>query len=353
MHAHLMPDALPSNDDPGFPKVEPAQTADGGNARLLISGQMRFTARDAFFDPEARLAEAAASGVDVEVVSPFPPLLNYTLPPLAGRELCRAVNRYIGDLHQRWPDHFYGFGTVPLQDPDLAAAELGELRALGLHGVEIASNIVGTPLGDERFLGFFQEAERLGLPVFVHAMPNPSDNGKLPFTAVGSYGMAAEIGMAAASLVASGTVENCPNLRLALSHGAGGFPLMLPRAQFFWGGTWDEAPPDPAVPPSGPPGVDRPAVSPIALARRFYYDALVFDRRALRYLIDLVGPTRLIVGTDFPAMNRQQPVDGSLRSLDIPQSTVEDITWNNCFRFLAVPAPAVPAPAPASGAAPA
>jgi aminocarboxymuconate-semialdehyde decarboxylase len=344
MHAHLMPDALPSHDDPGFPRIEPAETAGydgepGRDARLLISGQMRFTARDAFFDPQARLAEAAASGVDVEVVSPFPPLLNYTLPARAGRELCRAVNEYIASLHQRWPDHFYGFGTVPMQDPDLATAELGELRALGLHGVEIASNIVGTPLGDERFLGFFQEAERLGLPVFVHAMPNPTDTGKLPFPAVGSYGMAAEIGMAAASLLASGTATKCPNLRLTFSHGAGGFPLMLPRAQYFWGGTWDEAAPDLTAPPPGPPGVERAPVSPIALARRFYYDALVFDRRALRYLIDLVGPDRLIVGTDFPAMNRQQPVDGSLRSLDLPQSIVDDITWYNCFRLLGIPAP--------------
>ena len=42
--------------------------------------------------------------------------------------------------------------------------------------------------------------------------------------------------------------------------------------------------------------------SPVEYARRFYYDSLVFDRRALRYLIDLLGSDRLLVGSDFPAM---------------------------------------------------
>ena len=73
------------------------------------------------------------------------------------------------------PGRIYGLGTVPLQDPDLAAGELAAVAELGLAGVEIASSVGGLSLADERFLGFFAEAERLGAAIFVHAMPAPSD----------------------------------------------------------------------------------------------------------------------------------------------------------------------------------
>ena len=77
-------------------------------------------------------------------------------------------------------------------------------------------------------------------------------------------------------------------------------------------------------------------LSPLEYARRFYYDSLVFDRRALRFLIDLLGSDRLLVGSDFPAMPREDPAGRTLRSLDLPPDVLEDITWNNAFRWLGV-----------------
>jgi aminocarboxymuconate-semialdehyde decarboxylase len=69
--------------------------------------------------------------------------------------------------------------------------------------------------------------------------------------------------------------------------------------------------------------------SPVAYARRFFYDSLVFDRRALRYLIDLVG-------SDFPAMPREEPPGRTLRPMNLPPEVIEDITWNNAFRWLGI-----------------
>jgi aminocarboxymuconate-semialdehyde decarboxylase len=74
-------------------------------------------------------------------------------------------------------------------------------------------------------------------------------------------------------------------------------------------------------------------------ARRFYYDSLVFDRRALRYLIDLLGHDRLLVGSDFPAMPREEKAAATLRSMDLDPAVLEDITWHNAFRFLGVTPP--------------
>jgi aminocarboxymuconate-semialdehyde decarboxylase len=79
------------------------------------------------------------------------------------------MNAGIARLVEAAPDRFSGLGMVPLQDPELAARELSEVKALGFAGVEVGSNVNGRPIGDPAFLPFFAEAAALGLAVFVHS----------------------------------------------------------------------------------------------------------------------------------------------------------------------------------------
>ena len=66
-HAHVLPGSFPSPpsgcDPASWPSMSPVS---GDDARLLVSGRVRFTARTAWFDAEQRLAASAASGVDAE-----------------------------------------------------------------------------------------------------------------------------------------------------------------------------------------------------------------------------------------------------------------------------------------------
>jgi aminocarboxymuconate-semialdehyde decarboxylase len=325
-HAHLLPRDYPPGAPSCYPQMKPVEHS---TDRTLVFGAMQFRARDVFFDAERRVAAQDAAGVDAEVLSPMPPLLRYDLPARDGLALARHVNEVTAELCSFDPTRLVGLGMVPLQDPDAAAAQLTAIGDLGLAGVEIASNVLGASIGDERFLPFFAEVARLGLAVFVHAMPGVHD--RLPPKAAGTYVVGLEGALAAASLITGGTAAKCPELRIAFSHGAGGFPLMLPRAQYFWGGSWNE---EPKVPQQAPMPDDGP--SPLEFARRFYYDTLVFDRRALRFLVDYLGPDRLLVGSDFPAMPREDPAGRTLRSLDLPPGALDDITWNNAFRWLGI-----------------
>jgi aminocarboxymuconate-semialdehyde decarboxylase len=333
MHAHVIPGDFPEAADEGWPRVGPL-TAEG--TRLFETGPVRYPAKEVWFAAERRIAAMDANGVDAEVVSPFPPLLNYKLPAKRSRDLCRHINESIAALRQADPRRIFGFGTVPLQDPDLAAEELADIKAMGLQGVEIGSNIDGVSLGDERLLGFFTEAERLRIPFFVHAI-NPTFAERLPAAAFPTFGFATDIALAAASITVGGTAEKLPNLLMAFSHGAGGFPLMLTRAEFFWRGTWDEQPP-PDGKPAGPTHATLPR-APSEYARRFYYETMIFDRRAMRYLVDMIGPERLLIGTDFPAISREQPAGKTMRALGLPPADLENITWHNAWRFLGIDAP--------------
>jgi aminocarboxymuconate-semialdehyde decarboxylase len=323
-HAHLLPHDYPADAPECFPRMEPV---DGETARTLLFGQMQFKAKDVFFDAERRLEAQDASGVDVEVLTPMPPLLRYDLPLADGLALARHVNEFSATLCQTDPTRLIALGMVPMQDPDAATAELPAIKEMGLAGVEIASNVLGSSIGHEKFLPFFAEAERLGLSVFVHAMPSPTE--RLPMSAMGTYVVGVEGAFAAASMVTGGTAAKCPDLRISFSHAAGGYPLMIPRHQYFWGGSWNEEPKNPeraVMPDDGP--------SPLELARRFYYDSLVFDRRALTYLIDLLGADRLLVGSDFPAMPREEPAGRTLKSMDLPEDVLQQITWDNAWRWL-------------------
>ncbi len=167
-------------------------------------------------------------------------------------------------------------------------------------------------------------------------MPAPSD--RLPGPAVATFGVGTEGALAASAIITGGVAGKYPGLKIAFSHAAGGFPLMLGRAQWFWGRTWNEEPPPP---PGQRPGAEPWAAEhgPIELARRFYYDSLVMDRRAIRYLIDMLGADRLLVGSDFPAMPREEPCARTLRSMGLSEAELEDILWHNCFRFLGLEPP--------------
>src|SRR6202034_2968304 len=102
------------------------------------------------------------------------PLLNYRLSSGPGLDLARVVNEYIAGLCAAAPGRIYGLGTVPLQDPDVAAFELSAVA----------------------------EAERLGTAIFVHAMPVASD--RLPGPATATFGVGVEGSLAAAAIITGG-----------------------------------------------------------------------------------------------------------------------------------------------------
>jgi aminocarboxymuconate-semialdehyde decarboxylase len=307
---------------------------EAGRANVMIAGENFRTVHSGNWDVERRLADMAAASVDAEAISPMPELLSYWFTPEDALDLCRYLNESIAGICAAAPDRFFGLGAVPLQSPDLAARELSALKSLGLTGVEIGSNILGKSLGEPEFLDFFLEAERLDLPVFVHAL-HPTVASRIRAAELNSIGFPTDTGLTIASLIGGGTAEKAPGLRIAFSHGGGSFPYMLPRYTHSWGGTWNEQPGS-----SGQTAALLPR-SPAEYARRFYYDTLLFDARAIRYLLDIIGEAQLLVGTDYPYMKREQPVGKTLAGMGLPPQTLQAITWDNCFRFLGVEPPAL------------
>jgi aminocarboxymuconate-semialdehyde decarboxylase len=330
LHTHIVPERFPKSSVDRWPSMDHFEP---GRAKVMISGENFRTVTDQCWSHTRRIADMGQEGADAQVISPMPELLSYWFSPKDGLDMARYTNEQIAAMVQAAPDRFHGLGMVPLQDPDLAAKELAAIKRSGLRGVELGSNILGKSLGEERFLPFFQEAEKQDLAIFVHAL-HPTYTDRFPATerTINAIGFPIEGGLNIGSMIVSGLLEKCPTLRLAFSHGGGTFPFQLPRLQHAWTGQWNGEPAAEGSVSAMRGMIPRP---PVDYARKLYYDTLLFDGRAVRYLIDLLGATQVTVGTDYPFIPREKPLTRTLRQV------VNDEEWElashlNVKRFLGV-----------------
>jgi aminocarboxymuconate-semialdehyde decarboxylase len=247
----------------------------------------------------------------------MPHLFSYWAPLEQALEFGRGLNTWLSGAVAAYPGTFYGLGTVPLQDPEAASAELSDVKRLGLHGVEIGTNVNGVSIADPRFQEFFVEADRLGLAVFLHAFQPPLA-AAIPGPAASAVCFPLDIAFALSGLIANGTLERCPGLRLCASHGGGGFGLALPRLVHTWR---HKAPMRRRLP-----------TPPEEIARRLFYDILLFDSAALAYLIDFVGADRVVVGSDYPFLD--VPPQWPLTELSLDGEVARAIRVYNAKAFL-------------------
>ncbi len=295
VHAHVVPKALPRDPTGGeigaWPSVRCG--ACGAKASVMMGAKPFRDIDERSWSVERRVSDMDAAGIGAQALSPMPELLSYWLPPGAALELCRHLNHTLGDMVASRPERFFGLGAVPLQDPDLAARELGDLRArFGLVGVEVGSNVAGVYLGDARFDPFFAAAQDQDLAIFVHALhplagPSLARHPMLaPFAA-----FPVDTALCAASLIMEGVLERFPRLRLGFSHGGGALGPLLHRMEYGWRST------------GGFGG--KLSLSPKAQARRFFYDSLVYDLAYLEHLAAEIAPGQVFLGTDYPYLVQQ------------------------------------------------
>src|SRR5205814_7978858 len=228
-----------------------------------------------------RIEDMNRTRVARQALSPMPELLSYWLPLEDAKVLIRHLNDQIAAMVARAPERFVGLGAVPLQDVDAAIQELQyTIRTLKFSGVEIASHVNGTSIGDARFEPFFAAAEELGAAVFVHALRPAGQErvvGPFPEQAVCFPG---DIALACASMITGGIGARHPRLRIAFSHGGGTMPILLPRLMHAWN--------------VFPKAKEALPEAPEVTARRFYYDQLVFDPSAVRFVMQTFGDTQIL-----------------------------------------------------------
>lgn len=185
------------------------------------------------------------TGTGYVIVSLTSPGIEGVFDTANATRLAKEVNDEISTNYvQAYPDRFGFFATVPMQDPEAAAAELERaVTQLGAKGALIngysqigsAANYTVQYLGEEACEPFRAKVAELNVPVYLHPRPPPPSqhllygNGKYPLLAHAAYGFGAETAGHALRLMLSGLFDRYPNVQVILGHCAEALPFLVHR----------------------------------------------------------------------------------------------------------------------------
>lgn len=297
VHSHYVPQGWPPlpGTQPPWLRVDSAHEA----TIMVGSREFRRIASDCW-DPQIRLADMDADGVDVQVVSPTPVFFSYELPGPQASRIAAIFNDRALEICEGHTDRLLPFCQVPLQDPDAACAELDRCLSAGHVGVEIGNHVGHADLDSEGVVTFLQHCADRGAPVFVHPWDLPTGPRLDRWMAQWLVGMPAETHLSLLALVLGGVFDRVdPALRICFAHGGGSFPFWLGRMDNAWRQRRDVV------------GVN--AHPPSHYVDRFSVDTVVFTEPALRLLVDHLGAGQVMVGSDYPYPFGERPVGRVVR----------------------------------------
>jgi aminocarboxymuconate-semialdehyde decarboxylase len=329
IHAHILAEDTIKLLQREAPKVAPKLTdVDEQFGTLDVAGQVYRQFPRGGWDLERRLADMAASKVDVQLLSVCPQTFVYSQPPAVAAAFARIQNEQLAKLAKAKPERFLGIATLPMQSPKLAADELRHaMRKLDLRGAQIGSNIAGKNLDDPQFEPVWATAAELGAFILLHPI-NVAGMDRL-----GSYYLNNLIGnpldttIAAACLVFGGVLERHPALKICLAHGGGFVPYQSGR---FLHGWHVRAEPKKKLKKPPTESIDR-----------FLFDTIVHSKDVLEFLVGHAGADRVLLGSDYPFDMGAPDGVRQVRGLSVSPADKAAILGERALSLLSAPARAV------------
>ena len=283
-HAHVVPksllDALRS-EKRLFPSVR--LDTEGAAPRLAFAGgapgrpiQPRLS------DLAQRRDWLKDARVDHQLVGGWTDAYGYELPGEEGADWARFYNDHMRQDAAALPA-LSALATVPLQDGARAAIVLDEALDAGFKGAMIATqpNGIGGNLDDPSLDPFWEVASARRAAIFLHPHYICSDDRLDGYDLINAVGRLADTTIAVARLLFSGHLTRFPGVSLLLSHAGGALPYALGRLKRNH-------------------AIHADYADPLDGFRRLYFDTVLFEPRALRFLCDVVGADRVMLGSDYP-----------------------------------------------------
>ncbi len=231
------------------------------------------------------------------------PTLGLFLSFLKDREwavaLCRAYNTFLHEEFVKQTPRLHAVALLPVQDPDAAARELRRaVTELGLIGAMLAAD--GSHLlGDSRYHGVYEEADRLNVMLGVHASGSHLGGGGLELfprfiqahTCSHAFGQMRQI----TSMIFEGIPERFPRLRIAyLEAGCGWAPYWMERMDDEYAKRAAEA-----------PALKRKPSDYVRSGSIFF--SCEADEWLLPQALKLVGENQIVYASDFPHWDHSYP----------------------------------------------
>lgn len=306
-HAHVLPDAALAR----FP---------GGDSARFVTAERRVLARmleahDANEVTHALLSDSFYMETSAE-----------ELPAWSALDRARLYNDSLAALIARHRGRLFGLGCVDPWGGEGAARELERMIGeLGFVGALVNPSDGRRYLDDPACAPLLATAERLGRPLFVHPTRDlPADEHWRDFVLSLIMGRPTQTALCAARLIFTGALDRYPRLGLLLAHGGGVLPFVAGRLDATWI----------AYRPERWHGPDVLEMEPSTYLSRFHVDTNTWSVPALRLLLEVLGPERLVVGNDQPPV--WAPLEESLAllaALELTAAQREAVLWRNAARL--------------------
>jgi aminocarboxymuconate-semialdehyde decarboxylase len=273
-HAHLVPaDLLAAirKDAAKFPNVQQIE-ADGGLALAFAGGKPTRPVSKPLSDVAARIAWLAKNGIDKQVVGGWVDMFGYELPGAEAESWSRLANDVMLAATKAEP-HFVPLATVPLGDGKRAASVLKDAMKAGFAGA-----MIGTlPRGDP----FWQAADETSAFIHIHPSFDAGDVRVNDFNLANGVGRITDAVVTMARLIAAGHVMKYKNAKFFAPMGAAALPFVLGRLKRNHAITL---------------GIG----DPVEALAHIYTDTILHDARALKFVVEMMGTDRLMLGSDMP-----------------------------------------------------
>jgi aminocarboxymuconate-semialdehyde decarboxylase len=326
LHTHILPHDWPDLKEKygygGFVQLDHYKPC---CAKMMIDGKAFREIKSNCWDTSERIKECDATGVTMQVLSTVPVMFSYWAKPEDALDLSRFLNDHIAEAVANSPDRFAGLATLPMQSPDLSVRELERcMKDLGMRGVEIGSHINDWNLDNQNLFPFYEAAEELDAAVFVHPWDMMAKDKMPKYWLPWLVGMPAETTLAICSMIFGGVLERFPKLKVCFAHGGGSFPFTIGRIEHGFNVRPDLV------------AVDS-KVNPRNYLGKVWFDSLVHDPHALRYLVDLAGRDKVALGSDYPfPLGEHHPGKLIESAYSDDAELVEKLLWKNAAEFLNV-----------------
>ena len=283
-HAHLVPPELLAairKDAAKFPNVR--QIEDGGGLALAFAGgKPTRPVSKPLSDIPGRLAWMAKQGIDKQVVGGWVAMFGYELPGAESESWARLANEALLAAAKA-ELHFVPLATVPLGDGVRAAAVLKDAVKAGFAGAMIGTlpRGVGSTLDAADLDPFWQAADETGALIHIHPSYDAGDVRVNDFGLANGLGRITDAAVAVARLISAGHIAKYKATKFFAPMGAAALPFVLGRLKR-----------NAAITPS--------IGDPVAALGAIYTDTILHDVRVLKFVIEMMGTERLMVGSDMP-----------------------------------------------------
>jgi len=318
-HNHFYPPEYLEAIQSGPSNVKVTYDAEGnplvhypGDYNILVPGHRDIAYRAGVLD---------RAGVTRQVLSFTTPGTHVESPERAA-ELARMVNDALARIVRERGSHFTALATLPMNAPDACLAELERaVGDLGFRGAMLFSNINGVPLSDARFWPLYRYANETNAVLYIHPSFPVGVEAMTDYWLTPLLGFPFDTTLAAAKLVFSGVVDRYPGISWVLCHLGGVIPYLaerLDRGYYAFRECREH--------------INRP---PSEYLKRFHYDTVNFDTRALQLALDFAGADHLLAGSDYPhQIGSLQRMITSIEMLEIPEEAKSRIFGGNAARLL-------------------